>query len=404
MGTSSGTTQIDEVVDRLFAPLTISQQRVVDVTAEVFFTKGQWPMFQYVEQTLDTERLDAKAVLGTLPVSPGVIRYGAFRRLDTISTLSEQERIQLTLLGLHHYQGPFAAKRDALVRDVLRLLQVFIDARRAFRPSATEFSHFELTSQVALGALAQLRGTPHNLPAASALASFVESEPPFSTSLVGSSGDPTRSSFTWTIGRQVLVYDPVGLDRRRYVEAIVDRFYVPPSAARRAVPSPLSLAASLGYLDTAWRVLHGRGTHLVELPGPERTISLALDCATREEFLDRIGALADLLKSLRVPSGGEQKGGHPLERLRAYLAWKLPPESQEGIARALDQLDHIRVIRNATGHEAAESDGARAYRALGIPYPVTDWPGAWRTIQAEATVAFDAVRGEVMSFVESPPA
>ena len=157
MGMSSRSTQIDEVVDRLFAPLTISQQRVVDVTAEVFFTKDQWPMFQYVEATLDTARLDAKAVLGTLPISPGVIRYGAFRRLDTLSTLGEQERIQLTLLGLHHYQGPFAAKRDALVRDVLRLLQVFIDSRRAFRPSATEFSHFELTSQEALGALAQLR-------------------------------------------------------------------------------------------------------------------------------------------------------------------------------------------------------------------------------------------------------
>jgi hypothetical protein len=402
VGVSSRSTQIDEVVDRLFAPLTISQQRVVDVTAEVFFTKDLWPMFQYVEATLDTARLDAKAVLGTLPISPGVIRYGAFRRLDTLSTLGEQERIQLTLLGLHHYQGPFAAKRDALVRDVLRLLQVFIDARRAFRPSATEFTPFELTSQVALDALAQLR-SPHSLPAPSVLASLVEGEPPFSTSLAGWSGDPTRSSFTWSIGRQVLVHDPVGLDLRRYVEAIVDRYHVPPSVTRRAVPSPLSLAASLGYLDTAWRVLHGRGTHLVELPGPERTISLALDCATREEFVDRIGALGDLLKNLRVPSGGQQKGGHALERLRAYLTWKLPPESQETLAGALDQLDHIRVIRNATGHEAAESDGARAYRALGISFPVTDWPGAWRSIQAEATVAFDSVRGEVMSFVESPP-
>jgi hypothetical protein len=66
-------------------PLTVSQQRVVDVAAEVFFNKGQWPVFQCVEATLGAARLDAKAVLGSLPVSPGAVRYGAFRRLDTIS-------------------------------------------------------------------------------------------------------------------------------------------------------------------------------------------------------------------------------------------------------------------------------------------------------------------------------
>jgi hypothetical protein len=158
----------------------------------------------------------------------------------------------------------------------------------------------------------------------------------------------------------------------------------------------------LGYLDTVWRVVHGSRTRLIVLPSPDRAASLALDAATREEFLERITALADILKCLAVPPGGDQKGGHALQRLRAYLASKLPPESQDRVSAALDQLSYVTDIRNAGGHADADTKGIRAYRAVGLTLPITDWGAAWETIRAGSTEAFDALRDELLSCADSP--
>jgi hypothetical protein len=400
---SSRLTEVDAIVGRLFAPLTQEQQRAVDVTAHAFFTNDQrWPTFQHVEALLDSERLDAKAILATFPFSSGSVRYGAFTSLAWSGNLQDDSNLELTLLGLHHYRGPFAGMRDALERDILRLLQVFIDARRQFLPPPTRVEYLQLTSDDALTALVRLRGVAHALPSPAVLASFVASEPAFFASIGGSSGDAAGTAFTWTITRRVLNYDGVDLDMAKYVLAIVDKHYTPPVPGGRVLPSPLSLPSSLGYLDTEWRLAHGSDTHLVVLPSPERAASLAFDAATREEFLERISSLADVLKCLSVPAGGDPKGGHALERLRAYLVWRLPPESHDQLSRAIDQLAFINDIRNAGGHAAAEAKGARAYRALGIPLPTTEWPAAWQTVRTATIEALDIIRDEVLSSVDAP--
>jgi hypothetical protein len=209
--------------------------------------------------------------------------------------------------------------------------------------------------------------------------------------------------YTWTVQRQLVHYADVGLDLHEYVRRIITKFYKPPASIQaRVVSSPLSLPAAFGYLDTAWRVAIGTKEHLVVLPSPERAAALAFDAGTREEYLERVSALGDVLKSLSVPAGGAQKGGHALGRLRAYLTAKLSPESHSRVADALDRLDQVRDIRNGGGHAEAEPAALRAYRSVGVEVPITDWGGAWKILRQVTIEALDSIRDELLGLADSP--
>jgi hypothetical protein len=271
--------EVEAEVRRLLAPPTPDQQRVIDVTAQAFFLNDRlWPTFQHVEVELDREGLDAKTVLSTFPLFVGSVRYGAFSALSWWSNLRDDTSLDMSLLGLHLYQGAFKALADTLIRDVLRLLQVFVDARQSFRTSPTKVEQLELTSTEAIR---RLRQVPDALPSADLLASFMRSEPPFFTSGGNLSGG-TAGVWTWMVGRSVLDYAGIGLDIEEYVRRLVAKHRSPQSSGTRTVASPLSLPASLGYLDTAWRLVPQHHAHLVVMPSPERSASLAFDATSRE--------------------------------------------------------------------------------------------------------------------------
>lgn len=97
-----------------------------------------------------------------------------------------------------------------------------------------------------------------------------------------------------------------------------------------------------------------------------------------------------------------QQGGHALGRLRAYLLATLAPESGPRVAEALDRLDLVRRIRNGGGHAEAEPDALLAYRSLGIIPPIRDWSAAWEAVRAATIEAIDALREEVLGFVDAP--
>jgi hypothetical protein len=215
---------------------------------------------------------------------------------------------------------------------------------------------------------------------------------------MGSSSDGTV--WTWTIWRSLLDSDAI-TDVKDYVRRIVTKFHAPRPAAQPIITSPLSLPASLGYLDTAWRVMEGRDSHLIVLPSPERAASLAFDAGTSGEYLERLGALADVLKWVQVPRGGNQQGGHPLQKLSVYLEWKLPKESQERVSDALGQLKYVNDIRNGGLHAEAEPLALQAYKALGIAFPITDPGAAWDAIRTATVEALDAMRDEIISYVDS---
>ncbi len=389
---------VDTVANELFAPLTRDQQLAVNLTAEAFFQSGRrWPTFQFVEQHLEQAGLDAKAVLGSFPVAGTAVRYAAFRSSPTAGSLTDDQPVDLTVLGLHHYKGPLFLEAQALIKDALLLVQVFVDARRNFMPPPTEVKQLQVTSDEVLAAVNQARRSPFQLPTPAVLAGLHKTEPPLYASMGGSS---TETMVIWTIWRSLRDFDGV-TDVDDYVRRIVAKYHTPRAPQQPVLAAPLSLPSSLGYLDTAWRVMAGRDVHLIVLPSPERAASLAFDAGTSGEYLERLGALADVLKWIQVPPGGNQQGGHPLRKLRAYLEWKLPKESHSRVSDALDQLKYVNNIRNGGLHAEAEPLALQGYKALGIAYPITDPRAAWDAIRTATVQALDALRDEIMSYVDS---
>src|SRR5438105_8139381 len=233
----------EEVVQQLLASLTKEQQFIVNLTGQAFFSNAlRWPTFQYVEAMMDRERMDARSVLATFPVAGTTMHYSAFRCTPWTASLNDNSEIEMTLLGLHHYDGVFKANTEALVRDGLRLIRVFIEARREFVPPATQVKHLQLTSDEVL---ARLRPeTPHELPTAAVLGGLVQTEPPLSACLGGSS--IADGKWSWIVSRGGLLdFDGVGTDFQEYVRRLVTKYHTVHRVEQPVVVSPLTLPAAL---------------------------------------------------------------------------------------------------------------------------------------------------------------
>ena len=64
----------------------------------------------------------------------------------------------------------------------------------------------------------------------------------------------------------------------------------------------LSLHHALDYLDLSWRAWRGKSQHLLHHRAAEYLGGLALDCASRAEFGQRLNELDSVLKSMTVPA------------------------------------------------------------------------------------------------------
>ena len=166
----------------------------------------------------------------------------------------------------------------------------------------------------------------------------------------------------------------------------------PQVTTRPELASPFTLPASLDYLDAVWRLKFGAG--LLVPPGIERSARLAFDVGTVEEADSALSALAEVLKMLEVP-GVQGVGGHPLQRLVPYLGQYVTAESTLQVSQAVEVLNAARRLRASAQHTGAQPDAIAAYEVLGLPYPVIDWPAAWRRIQQAVSYACDVIRQEI---------
>ena len=386
----------NQAAAQVLAPLSPDQQYVIDRVGDVYFGVGGWPTFQYVQAESDVRCVDVRTVLSALPTVGAMgIDYSA-TNLRQWTNVAESYPVQLTVLGLHHYHGRFQAEARGHVVDILSLIGAFAALRRGFQPNPLEVSVCRVTSEQMLEDPIFRRESP---PLPDRLYSSMTLEPPFFYASHGTSG-PEGKSWHWDIPRQALDWEGLGTVEE-YVARIATVY--PPSAPPPAFapPAPRSLPAALDYLDTVWRLAHGAQNHLVRLPSAERIFLLAYGVANREEFLERTSTLGDVFKNFVVPRGGDQKGGHPLERLGAYLPYKLP-DGHERAARALDMLNNVRTIRDAGTHTAAETRAVAAYRDVGLSYPIDNWPTAWEAVSNYTVRAVDVLREEV-SRLSDPP-
>ena len=187
---------------------------------------------------------------------------------------------------------------------------------------------------------------------------------------------------------------------QQYIHRVAELLTRPVVPQPRVLTSPLDIATSLGYLNTAWRLRHTRKPLFV-VEWPERFAALCYDAGTREEVFDRLSALGEVLKGLQIPAGGAQHGDHPVQRLRPYLEHLLIDPLDPQVDEALQDLEHVVHIRNGGQHGNAQDKAAASYIAFGINLPILDWGGAWATIRSHSIAAFDAIRDALLSSLET---
>ena len=371
----------------LLDPLSDQQQRLVDVVAEAFLAEEyQWPFFDYVQGTLDDEALDAIEILQSFPTFS---RWGygavAWNRND-----SAESEVALTVVGMYHSSG-----LRQYVPVFFQLVDYLAARRREARPQRRGVRNPNVTSaefDEYWRAGRHLRLSPR------LSAQLKEHEPP--TRFGGGSFNPDG---TWTTGvaRQLLPFE--GLETiEDYVGRLEGWLGDPPPALPPALPSPLSLAAALDYLNVVWRLTHN-GERLFTFASAERTTRLAFDIQTSEEFAAHLSAFADILREAnkRVRSEARRKHrGRPLGRIEADVTNRLEADATVRATEAVRMLEVIITLRDSDQHGAATARAVDAFRELHVPYPPTDWNSSWRTVSGQAVAALNALREELASISE----
>ena len=191
------------------------------------------------------------------------------------------------------------------------------------------------------------------------------------------------------------------------VEDYLDRlraFIVPPRPKAAPTPPPaLALVQAFDYLDVVWRLAFK--AQLVFVPNAERAARLAFPANTAEEFDNRLSALSEMMKGLRVPlvSGGQREWG-PLKRMGAYLSDKVGSEGSSRVLDVVKTLQAVTDVRNSGQHVGVFMDGTAvtAYATLGLSFPVFDHRAAWDAVQAHVIVALDVLREEIRGLAMRP--
>ena len=370
------------MLSELQASLTDEQRVLLATVATVYFQHGRWPNWAWVDETLERRGLVAQVVLSSLP-REAVVGYGPVWPTG-VAPMQPKDQLGLTIAGLRHLP-----QASTLVSDHLLLIKALgtIRANVSLDPFDTAWPK-ATAREVTQTALKLGRREPE--PINPARLDFMANEPATWQCVVVSGTIPED----WTIELSPQIRRFAGVhDVDDYLERLSLVLAPVTSGAQEPVlASPFTLPAAVDYLDAIWWRKFGSG--LVVAPGLERSARLAFDVNSAAEADSALSALAEVLKSLEIP-GVNGMGGHPLQRLLPYLREHLSTEAMPAIENAVAILNAARQVRAGAQHVQAQSRVVDALALLDLPYPVVDWPSAWRQIQQAVAYACDVIRQEL---------
>jgi hypothetical protein len=372
---------MDETHHSLLAPLTSEQQRAVDLIAGAFKAEDyQWPVYDHVEAELGKHDLDAIEVLQSFPTLAGW-NYGA---LAWQRNESPEAEVGLTVVGMWH-----SATLRGYLPVFFRLVD-FLVALRKQRPTqrravvtltvtSDEFREYWLSARQRLRPLSPrltLQLTKHEYLLG-----------------LGSGGSDESGNWSTAVTRRIVPFEGMGSieDYVAILERLVDR----PPTIEPILDSPLSLAASLDFLNAVWRLAHG-GDRFFDFTSAERTTRLAWPVANADEYAAHLSAFADIFREAdKRLTKGNRSHIHPLGRMKTDLLGRVDKGAATRVADAIQTLEAIITLRDAGQHADAGDRAVRAAEQLGVPYQPNDCGTAWQRVSTEAINAINAIREEL---------
>ena len=381
-------------------PIGPEQQALLRVIGEPFIATGKWPVWQYVDLTLENQHgLDAEAVLASLPeagdkspTSPG---YGLTWRPDSYRQPHADDRVTLTVAGLRYLP------QAGTITEAFAAVIGYLAARQAqLVPSPDEVVTATVTSTQIADRLRETgclpEGTDGDAELLARIRVLLEHEP----FLFGAAHQPGPSE-PWALQVPAVLRryrDATGAEE--YIDTVTalvapaDPPSVPPSV------SALDIPYAIGYLDAVWQARTGR--HLFVSLDPASVARLTLACGSEEEFNSLMSALADVLGQVTVPGTTVPPQRGALEAVREYLATTLAPEAANRVSAAFETLIRLRRIRVSTQHADARHRAVTSFAEIGLAFPPPSWDQAWAHIATLAAGALDAIREEAHASLGQP--
>lgn len=377
-------------------PLSVDQLRLLQVIFEPFDQTGDWPLWQYVELTMDSRHdVDAGDALRSLPLvrHPSPAMWSSKYELVWHQNAGQplpQHPLGLTVAGLRYLQ-----EAEPLVGAFLETILFLVDQQRKVVPSPHEMveatvSRGAIEDHLLTASIAGRSGPP-----VAALMRKLRQALGHEPFLYGSVQQPDPAAEEWT------VQAPAALRAYRgitcvddYLDRLVAEVAPPEQPSAPASSGPLDIPYAVGYLDAVWK--SKTGSHLFVNLDPASVARLTLACGGEEEFNSLMSALADVLGQVVVPGkASPPKKGGALEPVRDYLMSELDPDVADRVDSAVGTLIRLRQIRVSQQHSDARHKAVEAFREIGLPFPPPSWDYAWMHIAVMARGALDVIREEV---------
>jgi hypothetical protein len=390
-----------EPISFLLRDLNEEQTVLVETLYEGFeLRRGAWPVWQFVDLRLEARKIDAAAVLASLPQvgAAGAREYGlVWSGQNMANEMQSDAIVGLTVAGLRHVQaaGP-------LVSAFVHLLRLFGEAEQEIVPApdrevqATVTSEQVTASVLRDGTLGQSRPPVHAT--VLKLHGLLSHEPynPWTGLSQSTGGDHWEVRLSNRLGLIRALRDTATVED--YVAFVEDWLKPHPVPVVPHVINALDLPNAADYLDVVWKIKTGR--RLFKDLHLGSCARLTQTCDSEDRFNSLTSALAEVLSSV-VPPRRTSPGDKPLHTLHELLPEVLPPENVARGQDAIAVLLKLTLIRNAQQHSSARDRALRAVGELGIALPTRDWGVIWGQMATLAREAFDALREEMQTLPDS---
>lgn len=383
-------------------PLSTEQTHLINVMHGYFAQSGVWPIWQYVDLTLDARwGLDAADVLASLPAvgerSPASLDYGLVWRTDPHLQPRAETQVAVTVAGLSH-----VPEAEPLLGAFLTTIRFLVEQQRRLVPSPDKVVEATVTraaieDQIATATHQGLFPYPGDM-ALGKLRRLLVHEP-FMHAAV-QPFDQTAENWTVRVPAVLRAYRGIAIIDD-YLDRVIDQIAppgeppVPPSFGALDVPY------AIGYLDAVWK--NQTGCHLFVDLDSASIARLTQDCADQEDFNSLMSALADVLAQVVVPGQATPPQKAALEDAGKYLASSLEADAAARVSSAVETLIHLRRVRVGAQHGDARHKAVAAFHAIGLAFPPPSWQQAWAHMAGQAKGALDIIREEVHAGLRMQP-